>query len=179
MNLETPTKIAALIAVVAYVVGVLTVGIYVQHNDIPAPDLTAFKAHYIYTGVEVLGLLAAAAAVISLCMLVAERASKAWAVAIGIGLAAVVWFLYAQFLEGGFTSPKPLRALWLVLVSGACALFIWATWGGRRRPRATRTSGSGATTSRSSSSSSSARPRSWRWSARPSSPRCTRAGSTG
>ena len=118
MKLDTPTKIAALIALVAYVAGVLTVGIYVQHNDIPAPDLTVFKAHYIYTGIEVLGLLAAAAALISLCLLIAERVQRP-VLAPGGGGRASRWppccgSSTRSSWRAASPAPKPLRALWLV-----------------------------------------------------------------
>lgn len=65
LNLETPVKAGAALAVLAYAVGVVTVAIYVHNKDIAAPDLTVFRAQYILTGGVELGLLALMAVVIS------------------------------------------------------------------------------------------------------------------
>lgn len=52
--LESVPKAAAVVALLSYLAGVITVSIYLHQQDVPAPDLTAFKAKYIYTGLEVL-----------------------------------------------------------------------------------------------------------------------------
>jgi hypothetical protein len=128
MKLDTPPKVAAVVALLAYVIGVLSVSIYAQHNDIPSPDLTAFKANYIYTGVEVLGLLALGGGLILACMLVADRRAKKEAAGVGLGLAVALGAFYALVLLRRFTDSKPVAAGELVAASVLCGLMVWVAW---------------------------------------------------
>jgi hypothetical protein len=140
MKLDTPPKVAAVLALLAYVIGVLSVSIYAQGKDIPAPDLTAFKANYIYTGLQLLGLLAAGAGVVYVSTLVYRLAAgklmgiSAWAAA---GLTAVVvafllwWIFYVLVVQGGFRHSHALTAAKLVIASvffGAFGMLGWDIW---------------------------------------------------
>jgi hypothetical protein len=129
---ENMTKAAAVLALVGYVLGVVAVSVYVQHNDVPAPDLTAFKANYIITGLEVLAVLAAAGVLIFGCRQCADADHVATAVIFGVVFAFGLWVLYSDVLQGAGVpvhdtiSTKSLISVLLVVISCIGALLAWA-----------------------------------------------------
>ncbi|HEY8809093.1 MAG TPA: hypothetical protein VIM28_03630 [Solirubrobacterales bacterium] len=96
------TQVAALLGIVTYGLGVATVSFYLQDNEIPDPDLSFFKAHYIYTGIGVLGFFVLAASLVHICIAVTSRwrdLGRTLIVFIGWGLL-LIWVPYAFVLHG-------------------------------------------------------------------------------
>src|SRR6476661_7428186 len=91
------TKLVAFLAVVAYALGVATTSFYLQHNDIPDPDLSLFKGHYVYTGLAVLAFILIASGIAALSK---DISSPGGAVALFLVLGLVLWGLVLVALQG-------------------------------------------------------------------------------
>lgn len=81
--------------VIAYALGVATVSFYLRHNDIPDPDLSFFKAHFIYTGIVLLCFLALPSALAYAC----STAMGGWG---DLPPWAVALIVAAMLIAGGF-----------------------------------------------------------------------------
>jgi hypothetical protein len=129
---ENMTKAAAVLALLGYVLGVVAVSVYVQHNDVPAPDLTTFKANYIVTGLEVLAVLAVAGMLIFGCRQCAKGGHPVKAALFGVAFAFGLWVLYSDVLQGARVpfhdriSTKSLISGLLIIISCVGALLAWA-----------------------------------------------------
>lgn len=92
------TKLVGLVVVVTYGLGVATVSFYLEHNEIPDPDLSFFKAHYVYTGIGVLGFFVLAASLVHICIAVTDGWRDAWKTL----LVLVGWGSFLILLPYGF-----------------------------------------------------------------------------
>jgi len=113
------TKLIAFLAVVAYALGVATTSFYLQHNDIPNPDLSLFKGHYIYTGLVVLGLILLASGIAIAC--IAIYPGLAEAVALFVVMSCLLWVSIRLGLGAiGTTGNDWLTALALTALALVC-----------------------------------------------------------
>jgi hypothetical protein len=113
------TKLIAFLAVVAYALGVATTSFYLQHNDIPNPDLSLFKGHYIYTGLVVLGLILLAAGIAIAC--IAIYPGFVQAVVLFLVMSFLLWVLILVGLHAIETSGSDsLTALVLTTLAIVC-----------------------------------------------------------
>jgi hypothetical protein len=129
------TKLIAFLSVVAYALGVVTVSFYLQHNDIPDPDLSLFKGHYIYTGLAALSLILLASGIAYACIEIFDLPNGPLrAIGAFVMMSAVLWLLVVLALNGigGSDDGDPLTALGLTvlsLASGGAGVGVYELFG--------------------------------------------------